>query len=127
MKPVYYARSCGVFGSRSRSFKRHFKRPPRSFRRPPHRRIPVNLPPPMAPTRLRLHRRRQSYTPSLTLLTHSAVTLVGSVANMIVAERARTFYKLGFWEYLRFGFPSTLLNVALGGGLIYLLPYNHSP
>jgi Na+/H+ antiporter NhaD/arsenite permease-like protein len=42
------------------------------------------------------------------------LTLIGSVANIIVAEIARRHYSLGFREYLRFGFPSTLITAAAG-------------
>lgn len=42
------------------------------------------------------------------------LTLIGSVANIIVAEGAKEHYTLGFWEYLRFGFPSAVL-VGLAG------------
>lgn len=42
------------------------------------------------------------------------LTLLGSVANIIVAESARGHYELGFREYLRFGLPSTLLALAAG-------------
>ena len=42
------------------------------------------------------------------------LTLVGSVANIIVAEQARGEYELGFFEYLRVGFPSTILVLAAG-------------
>ena len=42
------------------------------------------------------------------------LTILGSVANIIVAERAKKDYALGFVEYLRFGFVSTVL-VLLGG------------
>lgn len=42
------------------------------------------------------------------------LTLIGSVANVIVAERAQADYTLGFAEYLRFGLPSTLLVLAAG-------------
>lgn len=42
------------------------------------------------------------------------LTLIGSVANVIVAERAQAEYTLGFWEYLRFGLPSTILVLAAG-------------
>lgn len=42
------------------------------------------------------------------------LTLLGSVANIIVAESARDTYPLGFWEYARFGVPSTLLVCAVG-------------
>jgi len=47
------------------------------------------------------------------------LTLLGSVANIIVAERARRQYALGFFEYLRFGIPSTLLVLGMGVSLIY--------
>jgi Na+/H+ antiporter NhaD/arsenite permease-like protein len=42
------------------------------------------------------------------------LTLIGSVANIIVAEGAREHYTLGFFEYLRFGAVSTLLVLAVG-------------
>lgn len=42
------------------------------------------------------------------------LTLIGSVANIIVAERAKEQYTLGFLEYLKFGVPSTLLVLAAG-------------
>jgi len=47
------------------------------------------------------------------------LTLLGSVANIIVAERAREHYTLGFMEYLRFGIPSTLVVLGVGVTLIY--------
>jgi len=46
------------------------------------------------------------------------LTLVGSVANIIVAEGARDHYELGFVEYLRFGAVSTLLALAVGVPLV---------
>lgn len=43
------------------------------------------------------------------------LTLLGSMANLIVAERAAARgATLGFWEYLRVGVPVTLLTIALG-------------
>lgn len=43
------------------------------------------------------------------------LTLVGSVANLIVAERARAHgATLGFWSYLRVGMPLTVLTIAVG-------------
>ncbi len=42
------------------------------------------------------------------------LTLIGSVANIIVAEGAKEHYTLGFVEYLRFGLVSTLLVLAAG-------------
>jgi Na+/H+ antiporter NhaD/arsenite permease-like protein len=42
-------------------------------------------------------------------------TLVGSVANLIVAERARRLgVEIGFWAYFRVGAPLTLATIALG-------------
>jgi Na+/H+ antiporter NhaD/arsenite permease-like protein len=49
------------------------------------------------------------------------LTLVGSVANLIVVERAREHYDLGFFEYLRFGAISTLLVLAAGVPLVVLM------
>lgn len=46
------------------------------------------------------------------------LTLVGSVANLIVAERAKPWYLLGFMEYLKVGFPSTLLMITQGMPLV---------
>ena len=41
--------------------------------------------------------------------------LVGSVANLIVAERARSRgVTIGFWPYLRVGAPLTLLTLVFG-------------
>jgi Na+/H+ antiporter NhaD/arsenite permease-like protein len=43
------------------------------------------------------------------------LTLVASVANLIVAEGGRRVgVELGFWTYLRAGVPVTLLSLALG-------------
>jgi Na+/H+ antiporter NhaD/arsenite permease-like protein len=43
------------------------------------------------------------------------LTLVGSVANLIVAERAKAHgATLGFWAYLRVGAPLTVLTIAAG-------------
>jgi len=46
------------------------------------------------------------------------ITLVGSVANIIVAERAADHYTLGFVEYLRFGAVSTAVALLTGVPLI---------
>jgi len=48
-------------------------------------------------------------------------TLLGSVANIIVAERAKDHYTLGFFEYLRFGMVSTLVVLIAGVAVIYLI------
>lgn len=43
------------------------------------------------------------------------LTLVASVANLIVAESARRLgVEVGFWPYLRVGMPVTLLSLLLG-------------
>ena len=42
-------------------------------------------------------------------------TIVGSVANLIVAQRARSHgVIIGFWHYFRVGAPLTLLSIAFG-------------
>jgi len=41
------------------------------------------------------------------------LTLVGSMANLIVAEGARAHHELGFWEYARVGVASTLLSLLV--------------
>lgn len=42
------------------------------------------------------------------------LTIVGSVANIIVVESARGQLEIGFWDYARFGIPVTLLTSILG-------------
>jgi Na+/H+ antiporter NhaD/arsenite permease-like protein len=42
------------------------------------------------------------------------LTLVGSVANLIVVEQARGRCRVGFWRYARAGVPVTLVTLALG-------------
>ena len=42
------------------------------------------------------------------------LTVLGSVANLIVVERARRTARISFWEYARAGVPLTLLTLALG-------------
>jgi Na+/H+ antiporter NhaD/arsenite permease-like protein len=42
------------------------------------------------------------------------LTLLGSVANIIVAERGRKVGGLEFWPYLRVGFPLAVITTALG-------------
>lgn len=46
------------------------------------------------------------------------LTVLGSVANLIVIERARREVRMGFWEYARAGVPLTLLT--LGAGILML-------
>lgn len=40
------------------------------------------------------------------------LTLLGSVANLIVVESARGHLEVGFWDYARFGIPVTLLTLV---------------
>ncbi len=49
------------------------------------------------------------------------LTLLGSVATIIVAEAAQDTYDLGFYEFLRFGVPSTLLILAVCVPVLVLL------
>lgn len=48
------------------------------------------------------------------------LTLVGSVANIIVAEGAKDAYHLGFVEYLKFGVVSTVLSILVGVPVLVL-------
>jgi Na+/H+ antiporter NhaD/arsenite permease-like protein len=51
------------------------------------------------------------------------LTLAGSLANLIVAERAREVHRITFWEYTRVGLPLTLITVAAGTAwLLWLRP-----
>jgi Na+/H+ antiporter NhaD/arsenite permease-like protein len=42
------------------------------------------------------------------------LTITGSVANLIVVERARGEMHIGFWDYSRVGIPVTLATLAVG-------------
>jgi Na+/H+ antiporter NhaD/arsenite permease-like protein len=43
------------------------------------------------------------------------LTLVGSVANLIVAQRAKRHgVVIGFWAYFRVGLPLTALTILFG-------------
>jgi Na+/H+ antiporter NhaD/arsenite permease-like protein len=48
------------------------------------------------------------------------LTLVGSVANLIVFEGARGKTDVGFWGYLKVGAPATALSLVLGLGALLL-------
>ena len=47
------------------------------------------------------------------------LTILGSVANIIVVESARGHIEVGFWDYAKFGIPITLLTTL--AGMIWLL------
>ena len=42
------------------------------------------------------------------------LTILGSVANVIVVESARTHVEVGFWDYAKYGIPVTILSTILG-------------
>jgi Na+/H+ antiporter NhaD/arsenite permease-like protein len=42
-------------------------------------------------------------------------TLIGSVANLIVVQRARAQnVEIGFWEYFKVGAPLTVATIGIG-------------
>jgi Na+/H+ antiporter NhaD/arsenite permease-like protein len=46
------------------------------------------------------------------------LTVVGSVANLIVIQQARQKVRIGFWEYFRVGAPLAVLTILLGAAWI---------
>jgi Na+/H+ antiporter NhaD/arsenite permease-like protein len=42
------------------------------------------------------------------------LTLLGSVANLIVVQKARHAARISFWEYAKVGIPLTVLTIAAG-------------
>jgi Na+/H+ antiporter NhaD/arsenite permease-like protein len=42
------------------------------------------------------------------------LTITGSVANIIVIEKARTVTKISFWDYMKIGVPVTIATLAVG-------------
>ena len=42
------------------------------------------------------------------------LTIVRSVANIIVVERARPEVRIGFWDYFRVGLPVSVITLAAG-------------
>jgi Na+/H+ antiporter NhaD/arsenite permease-like protein len=49
------------------------------------------------------------------------LTILGSVANIIVVESARGHCEMGFWDYARFGIPLTILTTVAGMAILLLL------
>jgi Na+/H+ antiporter NhaD/arsenite permease-like protein len=49
------------------------------------------------------------------------LTLLGSVANLIVVESARGHAEIGFWDYARYGIPVTLISTAVGVSVLLWL------
>ena len=46
------------------------------------------------------------------------LTVLGSVANLIVIQKARRYASISFWEYFKVGLPLTVVTIAIG---IFLL------
>jgi len=42
------------------------------------------------------------------------LTVLGSVANLIVVQRSRREAPISFWQYFRVGAPLTLLTLVVG-------------
>jgi len=49
------------------------------------------------------------------------LTILGSVANIIVVESARAHVRIGFWDYARFGIPVTILTIVAGMLVLMLI------
>jgi Na+/H+ antiporter NhaD/arsenite permease-like protein len=49
------------------------------------------------------------------------LTLLGSVANIIVVESARGHCEVGFWDYARFGIPITILTTFAGMAVLMVI------
>lgn len=47
------------------------------------------------------------------------LTIVGSVANIIVLEMARGRVRVGFWQYFRYGAPVTVLSTAAALAVLF--------
>lgn len=46
------------------------------------------------------------------------LTVLGSIANLIVVQRARHEIRIGFWEYARVGIPLTIATLAVGAFML---------
>ncbi len=49
------------------------------------------------------------------------LTILGSVANIIVVESARGHIEVGFWDYAKFGIPVTILTTVVGMVILLVL------
>ncbi|HTY86147.1 MAG TPA: SLC13 family permease [Candidatus Acidoferrum sp.] len=49
------------------------------------------------------------------------LTILGSVANIIVVESARGHCEVGFWDYAKFGIPITILTTVIGMVVLLLI------
>jgi Na+/H+ antiporter NhaD/arsenite permease-like protein len=50
------------------------------------------------------------------------LTILGSVANIIVVESGRAHVEIGFWDYARYGIPVTLLTAVAGRLILSWVP-----
>lgn len=48
------------------------------------------------------------------------LTIIGSVANVIVVEKSREICEIGFWDYFRFGVLTTVVTFMLGMGILWI-------
>jgi len=51
------------------------------------------------------------------------LTILGSIANIIVVEGARPKVAIGFLEYLKVGVPLTLATIIVGTLWLTMVPY----
>jgi Na+/H+ antiporter NhaD/arsenite permease-like protein len=49
------------------------------------------------------------------------LTILGSVANIIVVESARKHVEVGFWDYAKYGIPVTILTTMVGMLILLML------
>lgn len=49
------------------------------------------------------------------------LTILGSVANIIVMESAKKRVEMGFWDYAKFGIPVTVLTTVAGMAILLLM------
>jgi Na+/H+ antiporter NhaD/arsenite permease-like protein len=49
------------------------------------------------------------------------LTILGSVANIIVVESAKPHVEIGFWDYARFGIPVTIFTTVIGMIILLLI------
>ena len=58
---------------------------------------------------------------ALTTTLAGNLTILGSVANIIVVESARRHIQIGFWDYAKYGIPITVLTTSVGIALLLVL------
>ena len=48
------------------------------------------------------------------------ITIIGSVANVIVVERSKESCIITFWDFFKLGLPSTVINFIIGMSFLSL-------